>query len=355
MQNEFIEFFYKNSFENPNFDFLGDFWGQFWSIFANKMINNNKIETLFNKEQKNILKPTYTQNNIFQNFLSNKSPKEENNNEIPKSINILSNISKNTNNNNIGETEEFINMIPNKHERNEINIRNKMEKSNNHIGKNNQNFYEEEEEEEGENDIEKEMDEANDIHFNKENSPNIIKQESGNDLNKLMLANEYENDIWIGMENVEKDTGVLNSFQIVNGKSIKSQTVRIPKGFMIFGKLRPYLNKYWENSEEYDDIVCSSEFLCFLPKKELNKSFFKFILSSYIIQEQIADSMTGARMPRIDENIFKNIVVPIPPRNVQDSISKYLIEKEKEVSRLKCESKELKESAINIFLTEIFA
>ena len=159
---------------------------------------------------------------------------------------------------------------------------------------------------------------------------------------------------YIGMENVEKDTGILNSFQIVDGKSIRSQTVRIPKGFMIYGKLRPYLNKYWENSEEFDDIVCSSEFLCFLPKKELNKSFFKFILSSYIIQEQIADSMTGARMPRIDEKIFKNIVVPIPPRSIQDSISIHLIKKEEEASRLKYESKELKKSATKIFLTEIF-
>ena len=123
---------------------------------------------------------------------------------------------------------------------------------------------------------------------------------------------------------------------------------------MIYGKLRPYLNKYWENIEDYDDIVCSSEFLCFLPKKELNKSFFKYILSSYIIQEQIADSMTGARMPRIDESIFKNIVVPIPPRSVQDSISTSLIERDEEISRLKCESKELKESATNMFLTDIF-
>lgn len=159
---------------------------------------------------------------------------------------------------------------------------------------------------------------------------------------------------YIGMENVEKDTGILNSFQIVNGMSIKSQTVRIPKGFMIYGKLRPYLNKYWENIEDYDDIVCSSEFLCFLPKKELNKSFFKYILSSYIIQEQIADSMTGARMPRIDESIFKNIVVPIPPRSVQDAISTYLIERDEKIARLKYESKELKESATNMFLTEIF-
>ena len=224
MQNEFIEFFYKNSFENPNFDFLGDFWGQFWSIFANKMINNNKIETLFNKEQKNILKPTYTQNNIFQNFLSNKSPKEENNNEIPKSINILSNISKNTNNNNIGETEEFINMIPNKHERNEINIRNKMEKSNNHIGKNNQNFYEEEEEEEGENDIEKEMDEENGFSFTKQkNCQNIIKHSNEIDIQ----PHDDESDNYMN-KNIYQGFPLNNSlsnldFNALNGTNISKE------------------------------------------------------------------------------------------------------------------------------------
>ena len=224
MQNEFIEFFYKNSFENPNFDFLGDFWGQFWAIFANKMINNNKIETLFNKEQKNILKPTYTQNNIFQNFLSNKNSKEENNNEIPKSINILSNISKNTNNNNIGETEEFINMIPNKHERNEINIRNKMEKSNNHIGKNNQNYFEEEEEEEGENDIEKEMDEENGFSFTKQkNCQNIIKHSNNIDIQPH--DDEFDNYI---NKNIYQGFPINNSlsnldFNALNGNNISKE------------------------------------------------------------------------------------------------------------------------------------
>jgi hypothetical protein len=194
MQNEFIEFFYKNSFDNPNFDFLGDFWGQFWSIFANKMINNNKIETLYNKEQKNILKQTYAQKNIFQNFITNKNIKEENNNEIPKSINILSNISKNTNNNNIGETEEFINIIPNKQEQNPLqeNIENKMEKNNNNMGKNNQNYFEEEEEEEGENDIEKEMDEENGFSFTKQkNCQNIIKHSNDMGIQHDELGNEF--------------------------------------------------------------------------------------------------------------------------------------------------------------------
>ena len=46
------------------------------------------------------------------------------------------------------------------------------------------------------------------------------------------------------MESVEKNTGELLGLPIVKGMQIKSQTVRIPKGFFIYGKLRPYLNKY---------------------------------------------------------------------------------------------------------------
>jgi len=159
---------------------------------------------------------------------------------------------------------------------------------------------------------------------------------------------------YIGMENIEKNSGRLVSLRNVKGKDIKSQTLRIPQGYMIYGKLRPYLNKFWENNEEYDNIVCSSEFFCFKPIKSINKDYFKFVLSSYIVQEQITDAMTGARMPRIDEKVFKNIIIPIPPINVQDSLSKYLIEKEEKALNLKRESYNLLESAKKLFTKKIF-
>ena len=92
MQNEFIEFFYKNSFNNQNFDFLGDFWNKFWAIFADKMMNNSKPELLFNKEQKNIIKQTYFQNDISQNFINEKENKDKN--DFLKTFNFQSNISK---------------------------------------------------------------------------------------------------------------------------------------------------------------------------------------------------------------------------------------------------------------------
>ena len=206
MQNEFIEFFYKNSFNNQNFDFLGDFWNKFWAIFADKMMNNSKPELLFNKEQKNIIKQTYFKNDISQNFINEKENKDKN--DFLKTFNFPSNISKITNNNNINETEDINLMNQKNYNENKIN---KYNKSISQINKNNANYYDEDDEE-GENDIEKEMDDANDIHFNKENGPNIIKQENGQEMNHDVLGNEYENEM-------QKNPMIYSGFNNMNNNS----------------------------------------------------------------------------------------------------------------------------------------
>lgn len=207
MQNEFIEFFYKNSFNNQNFDFLGDFWNKFWAIFADKMMNNSKPELLFNKEQKNIIKQTYFQNDISQNFINEKENKDKN--DFLKTFNFPSNISKITNNNNINETEDINLMNQKNYNENKINKYNKSISQINN--KNNANYYDEDDEE-GENDIEKEMDDANDIHFNKENGPNIIKQENGQEMNHDVLGNEYENEM-------QKNPMIYSGFNNMNNNS----------------------------------------------------------------------------------------------------------------------------------------
>ena len=207
MQNEFIEFFYKNSFNNQNFDFLGDFWNKFWATFADKMMNNSKPELLFNKEQKNIIKQTYFQNDISQNFINEKENKDKN--DFLKTFNFPSNISKITNNNNINETEDINLMNQKNYNENKINKYNKSISQINN--KNNANYYDEDDEE-GENDIEKEMDDANDIHFNKENGPNIIKQENGQEMNHDVLGNEYENEM-------QKNPMIYSGFNNMNNNS----------------------------------------------------------------------------------------------------------------------------------------
>lgn len=144
---------------------------------------------------------------------------------------------------------------------------------------------------------------------------------------------------YIGMEHIEKATGQLIDAPIVKGSQIKSQTVTIPNGYFIYGKLRPYLNKYWYNNTNWDNIVCSSELFVFRIKDSINTRFFEVVLGSDIIQEQIADLTSGARMPRITEEVFMNIQIPIPPLDVQKDLAD-------QIDKITNEIKELRNSAL---------
>ncbi len=172
---------------------------------------------------------------------------------------------------------------------------------------------------------------------------------------RIETYNEPQNDFaYIGMESVEKNTGELLNLPIVKGKQIKSQTVRIPKGFFIYGKLRPYLNKYWVNETDRENIVCSSEFFCFKPKDSIDMRYFKYVLSSYIIQEQISELVSGARMPRLNEESFKNVVIPIPPLNIQKQIADEISKRKEVIKSNKSIAKNMMATAIEHFEQTIF-
>ena len=159
---------------------------------------------------------------------------------------------------------------------------------------------------------------------------------------------------YIGMEHIEKETGHVIDMPDVKGKQIKSQTLKVPKNHFIYGKLRPYLNKYWINDTDFDNIICSSEFFVFSINDNVDKDFFKYIISSKIIQNQISGKTSGARMPRINEDIFFNLQFPLPPLEKQIQISNYLNSIKKQIQELYFLSKEIKETAIKEFESEIF-
>jgi restriction endonuclease S subunit len=162
---------------------------------------------------------------------------------------------------------------------------------------------------------------------------------------------------YIGMENVEKNTGslLLNlEKDKIQGSEIKSQTIKVPKNFIIYGKLRPYLNKYWVNETNYKDIVCSSEFFVFQINDSINKNFFISILSSDIVQKQIRDLYSGTRMPRINENVFMNIQIPYPKLSIQEGIANHIQNMIEKIRTLRHSAEENRKIAIKEFEKEIF-
>jgi len=159
---------------------------------------------------------------------------------------------------------------------------------------------------------------------------------------------------YIGMEHIEKESGKLLDMPTVKGREVKSQTLLVPKGYIIYGKLRPYLNKYWTNKTDFENIICSSEFIVFDIDENINKDFFVRVLSSKIIQSQLSDKTSGARMPRINSDIFFDLKFPLPPKDVQNRIVSNICVEAVKIEKCKLEAINLISAAEQEFEKEIF-
>jgi len=120
---------------------------------------------------------------------------------------------------------------------------------------------------------------------------------------------------YVGLEDIESNSGrFLGS---LNPKKVKSNTFHFTNEHVLYGRLRPYLNKVLlPNFEGH----CSTEIFPIKPNKNLDRKFlFNWLISEKIVK-QINATWTGARMPRANMNIVLDFKIPLPPLPEQKSI-----------------------------------
>ena len=123
----------------------------------------------------------------------------------------------------------------------------------------------------------------------------------------------------IGLEHIESNTGKLINYSLSNGNEIKSSKVVFVEGMVLYGKLRPYLNKVW--TAEFDGIA-TTEILPFKPKENvLYSEYLSHYLRTNYFVDNAMKNISGARMPRITTKYIKNEVkIPLPPLQEQKRI-----------------------------------
>ena len=114
---------------------------------------------------------------------------------------------------------------------------------------------------------------------------------------------------YIGMASVESHSGELsNVVETAEGDAFKFQA-----GDILYGKLRPYLNKVW--LADFDGI-CSTEFHVLRIKNGIvEPSMLQNILLSDVVLKQTVHMMTGNTHPRLSDDDVKKLLIPIPSNN----------------------------------------
>src|SRR5437764_462872 len=73
---------------------------------------------------------------------------------------------------------------------------------------------------------------------------------------------------YVGLEHVEGLTGDLVSFDPVSGRQIRSRSKIFRAGDVLYGRLRPYLNKVFVAEGSVTTGICSGEFYVLIPRQE---------------------------------------------------------------------------------------
>jgi type I restriction enzyme, S subunit len=119
---------------------------------------------------------------------------------------------------------------------------------------------------------------------------------------------------YVGLEHVEPQTMKLLGHAY--GREARSSSVRFSKGDVLYGKMRPYLNKVWV--AEFDGL-CSAEFLVFPKRDALNNHFLALRLNAEDFVTFANGQVSGER-PRIDFEKLSRFPILLPPLPEQNRI-----------------------------------
>ncbi|MXX88399.1 MAG: hypothetical protein F4Y68_03985 [Boseongicola sp. SB0665_bin_10] len=122
---------------------------------------------------------------------------------------------------------------------------------------------------------------------------------------------------FVGVENVESGSGVIN---LNNGSRVgsqKSTSFQFDERHVLYAKLRPYLNKVAIPAFVGN---CSTELVPLLPRAGVDREFLGYLLRRKETVEYVMSSVTGARMPRTDMKALMSLSVPFPPLDEQRRI-----------------------------------
>jgi type I restriction enzyme S subunit len=147
---------------------------------------------------------------------------------------------------------------------------------------------------------------------------------------------------YVGLENVQPVTGDLVDFEPRQGKKIRSRSKIFRKGDILYGRLRPYLNKVFLANNPVSSGICSGEFYVLIPKSDkVRPHFLRAMLSSKYVQQYVRNLQTGSALPRLQFDDLMEINVPLPPMDVQEKYEEFLIQENTRRRRLAAELKGL--------------
>ncbi len=122
---------------------------------------------------------------------------------------------------------------------------------------------------------------------------------------------------YVALENVSKGTGKLVGFEPTDGRGIGSTKAVFREGDVLYGKLRPYLQKA---AVAPFDGVSATDLIPLVPGPGIEARYLQHFLLGPQHLDYISPLLAGIRMPRLRKGDIERMPFPIPGSNEQKRI-----------------------------------
>jgi restriction endonuclease S subunit len=130
---------------------------------------------------------------------------------------------------------------------------------------------------------------------------------------------------YLGLENIRSFTGELVDFESRHPSEIKSRSKTFACGDVLYGRLRPELNKVYLAEPEVSPGICSSEFLVFGAIEErIVPRYLRYVLASPYVASFAQKLRSGASLPRLSAADLLELRIPLPPLSLQNEFAESL-------------------------------
>ncbi len=123
--------------------------------------------------------------------------------------------------------------------------------------------------------------------------------------------------VYVGLENIEGYTGRLIGELNTPYREIKSTKVCFKSGDVLYGKLRPNLNKVYLAQQ---NGICSTDILVFRFDSVVDSKFYADVFLTASFNAEVLRTVSGQQLPRTSWERMRQIKVPKPPLDIQRQI-----------------------------------
>ena len=137
--------------------------------------------------------------------------------------------------------------------------------------------------------------------------------------NEIVQPSVNNKETFVGLEHISSGETRLHNF--AQSADVKSAKFRFYAGDILYGKLRPYLDK--AVIADFNGI-CSTDLLVLTPKENVVKEFLIYILHSDDFIKHAIATTTGTNHPRTSWSAISKFKFGLPERSEQKNIAKTL-------------------------------